>query len=86
MRKPVRDWSEFGATPEPKASIEAGNLQTALGGFALRHLLDYRSQMRVYADDSLAGFGATLWLMGDTSGAATVWSRLCEEALKGRFT
>lgn len=42
--------------------------------------------MRVYADDDVCGFGVTLWLMGDRVGAATVWSKVCDEALKGRYT
>jgi len=86
MREPDRDWSEFGETPEPKAAIESGDLQAALSGFATRHLLDYRMHMRVYSDVWISGFGVVQWLMGDTEGAATVWSRVCEEALKGRYT
>jgi hypothetical protein len=86
MREPDRDWNEFGATPEPKAAIESGDLQAALSGFATRHLLDHRMHMRVYSDVWISGFGVAQWLMGDTHGAATVWSRVCEEALKGRYT
>jgi hypothetical protein len=86
MREPDRDWSEFGEAPEPKAAIESGDLQAALSGFATRHLLDYRMHMRVYSDVWISGFGVVQWLMGDTRGAATVWSRVCEEALKGRYT
>jgi len=86
MREPDRDWREFGETPEPKAAIESGDLQAALSGFATRHLLDYRMHMRVYSDVWISGFGVVQWMMGDTQGAATVWSRVCEEALKGRYT
>ena len=42
--------------------------------------------MRVHSDNDICGFGTTLWLMGDRAGAAQVWSRVCEDALKGRFT
>jgi hypothetical protein len=86
MRDPVRDWNEFGETPEPRAAIEAGDLQAALSSFATRHLLDYRLRMRVYSDVWISGFGVAQWLMGDIFGAGTVWSRVCEEALKGRYT
>jgi len=86
MREPDRNWSEFGETPEPKAAIESGDLQAALSGFATRHLLDYRMHMRIYSDVWISGFGVVQWMMGDTQGAATVWSRVCEEALKGRYT
>jgi hypothetical protein len=72
--------------PEPKAALESGDLDAALSGFATRHLLDYRMHMRVYADADISGFGTTLWLMGDTLGAATVWSRVCDEAYRGRYT
>lgn len=86
MREPVQDWRDFGEEPEPKAAIESGDLQKALSGFATRYLLDYRMRMRVYADNDICGFGVALWLMGDRFGAATVWSRVCEEAIKGRYT
>ena len=86
MRESAQEWNEFGTIPEPLAAIEAGDLQLALSGFATRYLLDYRMHMRVYADNDICGFGLTLWLMGDRLGAATVWSRVCEEVLKGRYT
>jgi hypothetical protein len=89
MREPLQEWNKFGKTPEPKAAIESGDLQAALSGYATRHLLDYRvgmGKMRVYSDVYICGFGVTLWLMGDTRGAAAVWARVCEEAMKGRYT
>ena len=85
MREPMRDWSEFGETPEPKAAIESGDLQAALSGFATRELLGYRMHGRGHSDVWISGFGVAQWLMGDTFGAARVWSRVCEEALKGRY-
>lgn len=87
MRQPVRDWKEFGEIPVPNEALKDGDLQKALGGFAISHLLDYRyDRMRIYSDGDVCGFGVVLWLLGDTFGAASVWSRACEEALKGRYT
>ncbi len=86
MREPVKEWREFRRMPEPKAALESGDLDAALSGFATRHLLNSRMRMRVYSDAEISGFGVALWLMGDSLGAATVWSRVCEEALKGRYT
>lgn len=85
MREPVPEWSKFAESPWPLAAIKAGDLKSALAGFATRHLLDYRRRRQFYADGDLSGFGAVLWLMGDRLGAANVWSFATEEALKGRF-
>lgn len=85
MRGLPRDWNEFGRTPEPKAAIESGDLQGALSGFATREMLDYRLHGRYHSDVWICGFGVAQWLMGDTAGAARVWSRACDEALAGKF-
>jgi len=85
MRKPVRDWWDISKLPQPKAAIEAGDLQAALGGFATREMLDYRFHGRCHGDDWVCGFGVALWLMGDTDGAGRVWSKACDEALKSKF-
>jgi hypothetical protein len=85
MREPPRAWDEFGQTPEPKAAIEAGDLQAALSGFATREMLDYRLHGRYHSDVWVCGFGVVQWLMGDRAGAARVWSKACDEALGGKF-
>src|SRR5262249_18727946 len=71
--------------PQPKAAIEAGDLQAALSGFATRELLDYRLHGPSHSDVWVCGFGVALWLMGDTDGAGRIWSRATGEALKGKF-
>jgi len=86
MRAPVQHWNDVGTTPQPKAALESGDLQAALSGFATLHLLNYRMHMRVCSDVHISGFGVALWLLGDRLGAATVWSRVCDEALKGKYT
>jgi len=85
MREPIRDWNEFGITPEPKALIESGDLQAALSGFATREMLDYRMHGPHHSDGWICGFGVVLWLMADHIGAARVWSKACDEALRGKF-
>jgi hypothetical protein len=85
MQEPVQDWWDISKLPQPKTAIEAGDLQLALGGFATREMLDYRLHGRYHADGWICGFGAVLWLMGDTDGAGRVWSKACDEALKGKF-
>jgi hypothetical protein len=60
-------------------------LKAALSGFAVRHLLVYRRRMQFYSDGEICGFGAVLWMMGDLTGAASVWATACDEALKGKF-
>ena len=69
----------------PPDAIDAGDLQGALSAFACREMLDYGLYGRFYSDVWICGFGVTLWLMGDTDGAGKVWSRACDEALKGKF-
>jgi hypothetical protein len=85
MREPVPEWRDFAETPWPLASMHAGDLNSALAGFATRHLLNYRRRRQFCADGDLNGFGTVLWLMGDHLGAANVWSFATEEAVKGRF-
>jgi hypothetical protein len=85
MREPVKDWREIGVVPEPKATIESGDLEAALNGFATREMLDYRLHGRFQSDNWVCGFGVVLWLMCDTDGAARVWSRACDEAFRGKF-
>lgn len=85
MRDPVPEFDEFGETPWPLAALQAGDLKSALAGYATRHMLDYRRRMQFYADADLCGFGTVLWLMGDRLGAASVWSYAADEAFKGRF-
>jgi hypothetical protein len=85
MREPVKDWWDISKLPQPKAAIEAGDLQAALSGFATREMLDYRFHGRCHGDGWVCGFGVALWLMGDTFGAAKVWSKASDEALKGKF-
>jgi len=60
-------------------------MQAALSAFATREMLDYRLHGRSHSDVWVCGFGVALWLMGDTEGAGKVWSRACDEALRGKF-
>lgn len=70
----------------PPDAIDAGDLQAALSAFACREMLDYGLYgHRFHSDVWICGFGVTLWLMGDTDGAGKVWSRACDEALRGKF-
>jgi len=85
MREPVPEFDEFGKTPWPMAQLARGNLQSALEGFATRHLLACRRRWQFYGDNDLSGLGAVLWLMEDRLGAANVWAFATEEATKGRF-
>lgn len=85
MGKLLTDWWDISKLPQPKQAIESGDLEAALHGFATREMLDYRLHGRCHSDVWICGFGATLWMMGDTDGAARVWSRACDEALKGKF-
>jgi hypothetical protein len=48
-------------------------------------MLDYRLHGPSHSDVWICGFGVTLWLMGDKVGAGRVWSRACDEALRGKF-
>ncbi len=85
MREPVPEFDKFGKVPWPKSHLAKGDLQSALEGFAARHMLACRRQWQFYADSDLCGFGAVLWLMEDRLGAANVWAFATEEATKGRF-
>ena len=70
----------------PPNAIDAGDLHGALCAFAAREMLDYACHgNRMHCDVWICGFGVTLWLMGDTDGAGKVWSRACDEALRGKF-
>lgn len=71
--------------PQPKVAMDTGDLPGALGAFATREMLDYRLHGRCHSDGWVCGFGAVLWLMGDTEGAGRVWSRACDEAFRGKF-
>jgi hypothetical protein len=85
MRENHQDFWDISKLPQPKAAIEAGDLHAALNGFAFRELLDYREKGRHSSDIWICGFGVALWLMGDTDGAARIWSNACDEALRGKF-
>jgi hypothetical protein len=85
MDEPKKEWWSISDLPQPKAAIEAGDLQAALSGFAVREMLDYRSDGRFHSDVWVCGFGVALWLMGDKFGAAKVWSRASDESLKSKF-
>jgi hypothetical protein len=70
----------------PPDLIDAGDLHGALGAFSAREMLDYALYgHHSHSDVWVCGFGVTLWLMGDTEGASKVWSRACDEAIRGKF-
>lgn len=75
----------YAKLPEPHLAIESGDLRAALSAFATREMLDYRLHGPSHSDVWVCGFGVALWLMGDTNGAGRVWSRACDEALRGKF-
>lgn len=85
MPEPQADFWSFEKLPEPHPAIERGDLQAALSAFATREMLDYRLHGPSHSDVWICGFGVTLWLMGDTDGAGRVWSRACDQALRGQF-
>lgn len=85
MHESSHDFWPYKKLPEPYPAIERGDLQSALGAFAMREMLDYRLHGPSYSDVWVCGFGVTLWLMGDRDGAGRVWSRACQEALQGKF-
>lgn len=85
MGEPAPRWDDIAETPWAFGELHKGNLQAALNGFALRFVLDYRRQLRSYADADICGFGVTLWLMGDRLGAANVWAKMSDEAYRGRI-
>ena len=82
---PQEDFWTKEKLPEPHPAIESGDLQAALSAFATREMLDYRMHGPSHSDGWICGFGVTLWLMGDTGGAGRVWSRACDEAVRGKF-
>ncbi len=71
--------------PHPAEAMDSGDLHAALNSFALHEMLDYRAHGRCYSDVWVCGFGVVLWMMGDRFGAANVWSKACDEALRGKF-
>jgi len=77
-------WQEQ-SLAHPLESIEGGDLKAALNASAVREMLDYRADGHGHSDGWICGFGVTLWLMGDKFGAAAIWSKACDEALKGKF-
>jgi len=85
MHETTKDFWPYSKLPEPHPAIERGDLLTALSAFATREMLDYRLHGPSHSDVWICGFGVTLWLMGDTDGAGKVWSRACDEALRGKF-
>ena len=85
MDESPKEWWSISDLPQPRASIEAGDLQAALNGFAVREMLDYRLHGRFHSDVWICGFGVALWLMGDKFGAARVWSKATDESWKGKF-
>jgi hypothetical protein len=85
MDESTSEWWSISNLPQPKAAIEAGDFQSALNGFAVREMLDYRLHGRFHSDDWICGFGVALWLMGDKFGAASVWSKATGESLQGKF-
>lgn len=85
MREPQKDFWPYEKLPEPHPAIERGDFQAALGAFATREMLDYRLHGPSHSDVWICGFGVTLWLMGDTDGAGKIWSRACNEPLRGKF-
>jgi hypothetical protein len=84
MPRDLREWSDFGEEPRPDEALKSGDLRAALSAFALQHLLEFRRK-RMNSDDPAIGFGVTLWLLGDVYGAAMLWSKVCDEAIKGRY-
>jgi hypothetical protein len=78
------EWNKFGQEPTPLEALKSHDLRAALGGFATQHLLQFRRRM--VSDGPAIGFGVTLWLLGDTHGAAMVWSKVADEAYKGKYT
>jgi hypothetical protein len=82
---PQENFWPYEKLPAPHPAIERGDLQAALSAFATREMLDYRLHGPSHSDGWICGFGVTLWPMGDTDGAGRVWSRACDEALRGKF-
>ncbi len=81
-----KTWKEIGEVPRPGEALKSGDYQAALNGFAMEHFIAFRESRTMASDSSLINFGATLWLLGDFYGAAIIWARVCDEAIKGRFT
>jgi hypothetical protein len=85
MPETIPPWEQFGEELDPLAALECGLYAEALSRFATSHFLNYRMKVRMDSDVKISGFGVALWLIGDVFGAATVWSRVCDDALKGRI-
>jgi hypothetical protein len=85
MPRHLREWNEYGENPRPEDALKSGNLRGAVEGFAMQHLLEFRFRNR-NSDTPAIGFGVTLWLLGDVYGAAMVWSKVCDEAIRGRYS
>lgn len=81
-----KTWEEIGELPRPDEALKSGDFHAALNGFALEHFLKLRETRTMTSDESIIGFGTALWLLGDRNGAASVWARVCDEAIKGRYT
>src|ERR1041385_4360652 len=79
------DFWNIAKVPYPFSFLKDKNLEAALNTFALREMLDYRTDGHAHSDAWICGFGVTLWMMGDRFGAANVWSHACDEALRGKF-
>lgn len=79
------DFKDSLQNPHPAVALDTGDLQTALNSFALYEMLDYREHGQFHSDVWVCGFGVVLWRMGDRFGAANVWSKACDEALRGKF-
>lgn len=84
MPRDLREWTEFGESPKPGEALKSGDMRAALEGFAVEHLLELRFRHR-NSDGPTIGFGAALWLLGDVYGAAMLWSKVCDEAYRGRY-
>ena len=85
MQGPENTIFEISKHLYPPNAIDAGDLQGALRDFACRELLDYGLYGPCHSDVWICGFGVTLWLMGDTEGAGKVWSRACDDEVRGKF-
>jgi hypothetical protein len=81
-----RKWKEIGQAPKPDDALKSSNFLVALNGFAMEHFLQFRDSRSMSSDSSIINFGATLWLLDDPHGATRIWARVCDEAIKGKFS
>ena len=81
-----KKWSEIGIPPRPDEALKSRDYGTAANAFAMEHFLQCRDSRAWISDGSMIGFGAALWLAEDPHGAIRIWARVCDEAIKGRFT